>query len=126
MHSLQCAALIDSMIRRQPLGHRQLVRMQIMVTEFGDETFIVAALMAMRYSKVLVYAGALSALVVMTIISTALGMLVPTLAGKRTTGLLAGCLYTFFGARLLWIAYTLGPSDQAVEVRPLHSAGAAT
>uniref|UniRef100_A0A2N9GHB7 GDT1 family protein n=1 Tax=Fagus sylvatica TaxID=28930 RepID=A0A2N9GHB7_FAGSY len=39
----------------------------ILVSEIGDETFIIAALMAMRHPKSIVLSGALSALVVMTV-----------------------------------------------------------
>nr|CAB3483601.1 unnamed protein product [Digitaria exilis]CAB3504071.1 unnamed protein product [Digitaria exilis] len=39
----------------------------IVVSEIGDETFIIAALMAMRHPKSTVLSGALSALVVMTV-----------------------------------------------------------
>ncbi|XP_048604240.1 GDT1-like protein 3 isoform X6 [Brassica napus] len=38
----------------------------ILVTEIGDETFIIAALMAMRHPKATILYGALSALFVMT------------------------------------------------------------
>ena len=38
-----------------------------MVTELGDETFIIAAIMAMRYPRRIVYAGAMTALVIMTV-----------------------------------------------------------
>ena len=94
--------------------------MQILATEFGDETFIVAALMAMRHPKLVVFAGALSALVIMTVISTALGYVVPNLISRQTTGLLAGCLYTFFGLRLMWIAYRAGSGSSANEVCSPH------
>ena len=39
--------------------------------KIGDETFIIAALMAMRHPKSIVLSGALSALVVMTVLETA-------------------------------------------------------
>ncbi|CAF1919695.1 hypothetical protein HID58_048883 [Brassica napus] len=39
----------------------------ILVTEIGDETFIIAALMAMRHPKATILYGALSALFVMTV-----------------------------------------------------------
>ena len=41
--------------------------MQILVTELGDETFIIAAIMAMRHPRLTVYAGAMSALAFMTV-----------------------------------------------------------
>lgn len=99
--------------------HSLLRAPQILATEIGDETFIVAALMAMRYPKATVFGGAISALVVMTIISTALGYVVPSLISKRATGIGAGILYTFFGLRLLYIAYRLKPNETC-EVR-LHT-----
>ena len=41
--------------------------LQILVTELGDETFIIAAIMAMRHPRLVVYAGAMSALGLMTV-----------------------------------------------------------
>lgn len=92
------------------------VCVQILATEFGDETFIVAALMAMRHEKLVVFGGAMTALVIMTVLSTALGFVVPNLISRHTTGVLAGCLYTFFGLRLIYIAYFSGSSSGANEV----------
>lgn len=40
---------------------------QILVTELGDETFIIAAIMAMRHPRMVVYIGAMSALISMTV-----------------------------------------------------------
>ena len=39
----------------------------ILVSELGDETFIIAAIMAMRHSRVVVFSGAFAALAVMTV-----------------------------------------------------------
>ncbi|KAF8646451.1 hypothetical protein HU200_065841 [Digitaria exilis] len=106
----------------------------IVVSEIGDETFIIAALMAMRHPKSTVLSGALSALVVMTVLSTGLGRIVPNLISRKhtnsaATGManLTACksatctsfsnvlplfcyfcvsvLYAFFGLRLLYIAW---------------------
>ena len=38
-----------------------------MFTELGDETFIIAAIMAMRHPRLVVYAGAMAALASMTV-----------------------------------------------------------
>ncbi|MQL98427.1 hypothetical protein Taro_031134 [Colocasia esculenta] len=57
----------------------------IMVSEIGDETFIIAALMAMRHPKSIVLSGALAALVVMTVLSTGLGRIVPNLISRKHT-----------------------------------------
>ncbi|XP_078159184.1 GDT1-like protein 3 [Carex rostrata] len=77
----------------------------ILVSEIGDETFIIAALMAMRHPKSIVLSGALSALFVMTILSTALGRIVPNLISRKHTNSAATVLYCFFGLRLLYIAW---------------------
>ncbi|KVI04484.1 hypothetical protein Ccrd_017196 [Cynara cardunculus var. scolymus] len=80
----------------------------ILVSEIGDETFIIAALMAMRHPKSIVLSGALSALFVMTILSTGLGRIVPNLISRKHTNSAAtgiAVLYAFFGLRLLYIAW---------------------
>ncbi|XAR64875.1 hypothetical protein NMG60_11008758 [Bertholletia excelsa] len=77
----------------------------IIVSEIGDETFIIAALMAMRHPKSLVLSGALSALFVMTVLSTGLGRIVPNLISRKHTNNAATVLYAFFGLRLLYIAW---------------------
>ncbi|KAJ7978259.1 GDT1-like protein [Quillaja saponaria] len=77
----------------------------ILVSEIGDETFIIAALMAMRHPKSIVLSGALSALVVMTVLSTGLGRIVPNLISRKHTNSAATVLYAFFGLRLLYIAW---------------------
>lgn len=41
----------------------------IVVSELGDKTFFIAAIMAMRQSRFTVFAGAISALALMTILS---------------------------------------------------------
>ncbi|GAB4855853.1 hypothetical protein Ancab_024492 [Ancistrocladus abbreviatus] len=77
----------------------------IIVSEIGDETFIIAALMAMRHPKSIVLSGALSALFVMTVLSTGLGRIVPNLISRKHTNAAATVLYAFFGLRLLYIAW---------------------
>ncbi|WVZ52130.1 hypothetical protein U9M48_003219 [Paspalum notatum var. saurae] len=81
----------------------------ILVSEIGDETFIIAALMAMRHPKSIVLSGALSALYVMTILSTGLGRIVPNLISRKHTNSAATVLYLFFGLRLLYIAWKSEP-----------------
>ncbi|OMO60067.1 hypothetical protein CCACVL1_24424 [Corchorus capsularis] len=77
----------------------------ILISEIGDETFIIAALMAMRHPKSTVLSGALSALIVMTVLSTGLGRIVPNLISRKHTNNAATVLYLFFGLRLLYIAW---------------------
>ena len=78
----------------------------IIANEIGDETFFIAALMAMRHARLTVFSGAFSALILMTILSTALGMVIPNLISKEAIRGVACLLYTIFGLRLLYIALT--------------------
>ena len=70
----------------------------ILVSELGDETFIIAAIMAMRHPRAIVFTGAIGALAVMTVLSTALGLIVPNLISQDVVNKAAFVLYTFFGA----------------------------
>ena len=73
----------------------------ILFSEIGDKTFLVAALMAMRHPRVLVFSAALGALAVMTILSAVLGHAFPTLLPQSLTTLAAAALFIVFGVRML-------------------------
>ncbi|GAA5825592.1 hypothetical protein JCM10212_006215 [Sporobolomyces blumeae] len=73
----------------------------ILVSEIGDRTFIIAAILSMRHSRTTIYAGALSALATMSLLSALLGTIVPSLLPKRWTTLAAAVLFLFFGVRML-------------------------
>ena len=73
----------------------------ILFSEVGDKTFLVAALMAVRHPRLLVFSAALSALVAMTVLSAVLGHAVPTLLPKRFTTFAAAALFLVFGVRML-------------------------
>ena len=93
------------------------MRAQILVSELGDETFIIAALMAMRHSRLEVFAGAASALAFMTLISAGLGLAVPGLISKSHTHAAATVLYTLFGVRLIWMGFRNGADEGAGGVQ---------
>jgi hypothetical protein len=73
----------------------------IIFSEIGDKTFLVAALMAMRHARLLVFSAALTALVLMTVLSAVLGHAFPALLPKRLTTFAAAILFLVFGARSL-------------------------
>ncbi|KAG9241679.1 UPF0016-domain-containing protein [Calycina marina] len=85
----------------QPLHSYVLSLTMILFSEIGDKTFLIAALMAMKHDRLLVFSAALSALITMTILSAVLGHAVPTLIPKRFTNFLASGLFLIFGARLM-------------------------
>ncbi|KAH0994493.1 hypothetical protein GBA52_018357 [Prunus armeniaca] len=107
--------LLDARMR---LMHLLLVSMW---TPIGDETFIIAALMAMRHPRSIVLSGALTALVIMTVLSTGLGRIVPNLISRKHTNSAATVLYLFFGLRLLYIAWRSDPkSSQKKEMEEVE------
>lgn len=85
----------------QPLHSFILSLTMILFSEIGDKTFLIAALMAMKHDRMLVFSAAFSALITMTILSAVLGHAVPTLIPKRFTNFLASGLFLVFGTRML-------------------------
>eukprot|EP00803_Ostreobium_quekettii_P001076 evm.model.scf_23.17 EVM.evm.TU.scf_23.17 scf_23:193817-200790(-) len=70
-------------------------------SEVGDKTFFIAAVMAMRNPRLKVFTGCLSALVLMTVLSAALGWATPALIPKLYTHHAATILFFFFGFAML-------------------------
>ncbi|KAK4242035.1 hypothetical protein C8A03DRAFT_29778 [Achaetomium macrosporum] len=83
----------------------------IVFSEIGDKTFLVAALMAMKHDRLVVFTAAFSALITMTLLSAVLGHAVPTLIPKRVTTFLAAVLFLVFGARLLREGLAMSPDE---------------
>ena len=77
----------------------------IIFSEIGDKTFLIAALMAMKHPRLVVFTAALSAI---------LGHAVPTLIPKRFTNFLAALLFLIFGAKMLREGYAI-PREQGVS-----------
>ncbi|KAM4065054.1 GCR1-dependent translation factor [Hirsutella rhossiliensis] len=95
----------------QPLHSFVLSLTMILVSEVGDKTFLVAALMAMKHDRLVVFSAAYGALLVMTVLSAVLGHAVPTLIPKRLTSLLAAVLFLVFGAKLLREGMKMDPDE---------------
>jgi Ca2+/H+ antiporter, TMEM165/GDT1 family len=85
----------------QPMHSLLLSLTMIVFSEIGDKTFLIAALMAMKHDRLLVFSAALSALLTMTVLSAVLGHAVPTLLPKRFTNFLAALLFLIFGVKML-------------------------
>ncbi|KAL0959313.1 hypothetical protein HGRIS_014576 [Hohenbuehelia grisea] len=73
----------------------------IIFSEIGDKTFLIAAILAMRHPRLIVFAGAFGSLVVMSILSAAMGHILPTLIPKRWTTLAAAVLFLVFGTKMI-------------------------
>lgn len=73
----------------------------IIFSEIGDKTFLVAALMAMRHPRGVVFSAAFSALIAMTVLSALLGHAVPNFLPERLVHFAAAALFFIFGLKLL-------------------------
>merc|ERR1712224_237501 len=95
----------------------------ILVCEMGDKTFFIAAILAMRHDRTTIFAGAISALAVMTVLSAAIGFALPSVLPRQYTHYAATGLFVYFGIKLLLEGKDLyskgeglGPSDELEEV----------
>lgn len=73
----------------------------IIFSEIGDKTFLIAAILAMRHPRMVVFAGAFGSLAVMSILSAELGHLLPALIPKKWTQASAAVLFLVFGWKML-------------------------
>ncbi|KAA1467431.1 UPF0016-domain-containing protein [Dentipellis sp. KUC8613] len=74
--------------------------LMILVSEVGDKTFLIAAILAMRHPRLTVFLGAFGSLALMSALSAALGHLLPTLIPKRWTQAAAAVLFLVFGVKM--------------------------
>ncbi|XP_020206970.1 protein PAM71-homolog, chloroplastic [Cajanus cajan] len=87
----------------------------IFVSEIGDKTFFIAALLAMQYEKGLVLLGSMGALALMSILSVVIGRIFQSVPAQFQTTLPIGeyaavTLLLFFGLKSIKDAWDL-PSD---------------
>lgn len=92
----------------------------ILVSEIGDKTFFIAAIMAMQHSRLIVFAGAISALALMTILSAVFG-LAATFIPHIYTFYISTALFIFFGLKMLWDGYHMTPKDTKNELEEVQS-----
>jgi putative Ca2+/H+ antiporter (TMEM165/GDT1 family) len=99
----------------QPFHSFVLSLTMILVSEIGDKTFLIAALMAMRHDRALVFTAAFGALVVMTVLSAVLGHAVPTLIPERLTHFAAAILFLIFGTKMMKEGLGMDPNEGVGE-----------
>jgi len=91
----------------------------IIVSELGDKTFFIAAILAMKHSRCLVFSGAISALAFMTVLSVFLGF--ATVIIPRTFTYYAGTiLLALFGVKMLYEGYKMSPDEGKEELEAVH------
>jgi len=116
--------IVEKNVLASPLGESfRSSFVMILVTELGDKTFFIAALLAMRHDRLAVFAGAFGALVAMTVLSACIGLVLPAFLPQRWTHWAGVGLFFYFGAQQLAGVVTMlrtgegaGPSDELGEV----------
>ncbi|XP_063415536.1 putative divalent cation/proton antiporter TMEM165 [Mytilus trossulus] len=87
----------------------------ILVSEIGDKTFFIAAIMAMRHSRTIVFAGAISSLWLMTILSAIMGY-ATTIIPRWFTYYASSALFAVFGLKMIKEGYEMSPDEGQEEM----------
>ncbi|XP_059055740.1 transmembrane protein 165 isoform X2 [Achroia grisella] len=92
----------------------------VIVSELGDKTFFIAAIMAMKHPRVIVFAGAISALVFMTILSAAFGW-IATVIPRVYTYYASAALFAIFGLKMLRDGWKMNPNEGQEELEEVQT-----
>ena len=87
----------------------------IIFSEIGDKTFLIAAILAMKHPRSVVFAGAFGSLVVMSILSAMMGHILPALLPKSITELAAALLFFVFGGKMFFEGREMKAGNQKLH-----------
>jgi Ca2+/H+ antiporter, TMEM165/GDT1 family len=93
----------------------------ITISELGDKTFCIAAIMALRYPRRLVFVSVVAALVAMTLLSVLLGQAASFLPKVYLKNLEIG-LFLIFGIKLLIDAWRMSPQKNCSTLKEAKEA----
>nr|CDS16252.1 transmembrane protein 165 [Echinococcus granulosus] len=91
----------------------------IIISELGDKTFFIAAILSINHPRLLVYGGAMFALITMTVLSALLGFATEVLP-RVYTYYASGFLFVLFGIKMLKDAYNMKPEDTKEEYKEVQ------
>ncbi|PWA14368.1 hypothetical protein CCH79_00011190 [Gambusia affinis] len=92
----------------------------IIVSELGDKTFFIAAIMAMRYNRLTVLVGAMLALGLMTCLSVLFGY-ATTIIPRIYTYYVSTALFAIFGLRMLREGLKMSPDEGQEELEEVQA-----
>lgn len=92
----------------------------IIVSELGDKTFFIAAIMAMRHPRVVIFLGAIAALGLMTVLSVFLGY-ATTVIPRKYTFYISTALFALFGLKMLKEGYDMDPNEGQEELEEVSA-----
>ena len=93
----------------------------ILVSEIGDKTFFIAAIMSMKHPRLTVYTGAISALGLMTLLSALLGNILTQFIPRTYTYYASSFLFAIFGLKMLRESYGMTHADSNEEYEEASS-----
>ncbi|KAK7576275.1 hypothetical protein V9T40_012561 [Parthenolecanium corni] len=92
----------------------------IFVSEIGDKTFFIAAIMAMKHPRLMVFLGAMSALAFMTVISV-LGGWAMSVVPKKYTYYGSVILFFLFGIKMIIDGMRMSPNEGQEEYEEVQA-----
>ncbi|XP_030376564.1 uncharacterized protein LOC115625590 isoform X1 [Scaptodrosophila lebanonensis] len=92
----------------------------ILLTELGDKTFFIAAIMAMRHPRLIVFGGAIAALALMTVLSCVFGW-AANFIPKVYTYYISTALFIIFGLKMLYEGFKMKPTDAQEELEEVQT-----
>ncbi|XP_031826250.1 putative divalent cation/proton antiporter TMEM165 isoform X2 [Nomia melanderi] len=92
----------------------------IIVSELGDKTFFIAAIMAMKHPRMIVFVGAICALALMTALSVIFGYAV-TIIPRIYTYYISTALFAIFGLKMLRDGYYMSAAEGQEELEEVQS-----
>jgi len=92
----------------------------ILATEVGDKTFFIAAVLSMKHDRLAVFTGAIAALTLMTVLSTAMGLVLPKFLDRKYTHLLSGMLFLYFGVKLIYDSRSMEGGKHSEELEEVE------
>ncbi|GBB87564.1 hypothetical protein RclHR1_01400017 [Rhizophagus clarus] len=95
--------------------------LMIVASEIGDKTFFIAAIMAMKNSRFLVFSAAFCSLILMSVLSAALGYVLPNLIPRQYMNYLASLLFLSFGIKMAYEGYNMSGEEAEHEMEEISS-----
>lgn len=92
----------------------------IIVSELGDKTFFIAAIMAMTHSRITVLMGAIGALFAMTILSALVGY-ATTVIPRALTYYISSALFAIFGLKMLREGWAMSEDEGKEEYEEVQA-----
>ncbi|KAG1714424.1 Transmembrane protein 165 [Nymphon striatum] len=92
----------------------------IIVSELGDKTFFIAAIMAMKHSRITIFFGAILALSVMTVLSAFLGF-ATNIIPRVYTYYISTALFALFGLKMLREGYYMSSNEGQEEYEEVQA-----